>query len=72
MTLVCDRCGYATGVRRVLLMVDGKSLRGLKMCGNCLDRVTIVMQAPVPTHATPNYDVQITPGTYTAEVAWPA
>ncbi len=35
----CDRCGYAVGVRRVLLLVDGRAVRECRLCLRCLDPV---------------------------------
>ena len=34
--MTCERCGYAVGVRRVALLVDGRVRLERRLCGGCL------------------------------------
>jgi hypothetical protein len=44
---VCDRCGYAHGIKRVMLMVEGRPMNEHKLCADCLLRVFDALQARV-------------------------
>jgi hypothetical protein len=48
---VCDRCGYAHGVKRVMLMVEGRPMNEHKLCLSCLGRVFDVLQTRVAEKA---------------------
>jgi hypothetical protein len=44
----CSRCGYAHGVQKVMLMVDGKATAGQTMCRECLLGVLDAMASRKP------------------------
>lgn len=44
---VCDRCGYAHGVKRILVMVDGRAVLERKLCAEHLDSAIDALQARV-------------------------
>lgn len=43
----CDRCGYAVGVRRVMLMVEGRAMNDHRLCQGCLSKVFDALQSRV-------------------------
>ena len=46
--MTCERCGYAVGVRRVALLVDGRVRLERRLCGGCLAETSEPLALTVP------------------------